>query len=135
MNQLNKQTFRHKTTVTEQKDEKKYFLFKTDYFEMKWNVEGLRIYGEKLQKLVDTRKNWAGQLYSQIARKIKYISVKGVPLDVTKIDYEETIITFADEVKKKVKLREVPIQKTIEETTKPKKNWHPTKYALGGDRA
>lgn len=124
------QTIRPTTVVTEFEDRKKFVLFKSDYFELKWNATGLESFAKKLQKEVDARKDWAGELYSQIARKMKYIHTKDVPLDVTKIDYEETIISFAEDVKKKISLRTVPVQKTIAETTKPKKIWAPKKFAL-----
>lgn len=101
----------------EEETKKLFVYFDTDYFELKWNKNGLLKFGEKLQKDVDNRKDWQSKLYQEIAKRTKFIKAKDVSLNLDKLEFEETIVRFADECKKVTKLREKPLQKTIKESS------------------
>lgn len=107
-----------KIKITEEETVKHTVQWDTVYFQAKFTKSQLESYGKKIQKLVDNRKEWAGELYKIIASKTRFVKNKDLSVDIDKLDYEESIIGFSEAFKNLVKLREEPVQQTIEEGIK-----------------
>ena len=113
---------RQKAKITEEEIKKKYTTFETDFYSLKWATGSMEDFGIKVQKMVDTRKDWASVVYQEVMKRMKFKVARGAGIVLEKVDYTETVLEFADDWKKRVKLNEVPAQKTIAEaTTEPVK--------------
>lgn len=108
---------RPKIVLQDEEKTKKTTLFITEYFVLKWPTESMKLFAGKIQKQVDSRKDWPSELYQEVMNRTRFIKTR-VSIDINKIDYTETVLGFCDEWKKKVSLREKPFQKTIAESTK-----------------
>lgn len=105
--------------VKDEETKRKYSIYDTTYFELKWPMNAQDDFAKKIQKLLDSRKEWPSVLYQEIMRKMRYQkSPNKIALD--KIDYTETVLTIADEFLKKNEIRMEPKQKTIEEAAMEK---------------
>jgi len=71
-------------------------------------------FSEKIQKLIESRKEHSSKMYQEIMNRMKY--QKGSEsIALNKIDYIETVIAFSDQFIKRNKINTVPKQKTIAE--------------------
>ena len=91
--------------------------FTTDYFKVTWPRKHLEVFAEKIQKLLDSRKDWTSPLFQEVMKRMKFTPVKDVPVDINKIEYEENVLAIVEEWKATVSLRETPLQKTLDEAT------------------
>lgn len=97
---------------------RKFFCLDTDFFTFKWNQEHLKDWGKKLQKMVLNNKDWPSELYSQVAKRTKFVRVKDTTVELHKFEFEETVIAFSDRVKKFISLDESVRQQTLDESMK-----------------
>ena len=113
---------RQKAKITEEEVKKNFVVFETDFYKVRWSKKALEDFGVKVQKLVDTRRDWTSVVYQEVMKRMKFKVARGAGIVLEKVDYTETVLEFADDWKKRVKLNETPAQKTIAEvTTEPVK--------------
>lgn len=109
-----------KTEVMEEETRKKYTHLSNGWFKLKWNSETMQEFGKKVQSLLDRRKDWKNTLGNEIQKRMKFIPQNAF-IEISEIPYNETLEEFIVEFNKKVKLRLVPVQKTITESMEPPK--------------
>jgi len=113
---------RPKARVTDEEVKKNFVVFDTDFYTLRWNRKAMEDFAAKVQKLVDHRKDWTSVVYQEVMKRMKFKVARGAGIVLEKVDYTETVLEFADDWKKRVKLNETPAQKTIAEvTTEPVK--------------
>lgn len=106
---------KNKVEVLEEEQRRKYTYFSNGWFKLKWNSETLLEFGRKVQSTLDRRKDWGTMLSNEIQKRMKFIPQKTFT-EISEIPYNETMEEFMVEFNKKVKLRLVPVQKTISES-------------------
>jgi len=71
---------------------------------------------EKLEKLVDNRKDWATPLYEWMISRMTYVKIKDQGLDVGGLCFEETMLAIVQKWKETVGFREESKQKALDES-------------------
>lgn len=108
-----------KLEIIEEEEKKKFVYFRNEFFLIKWKQDAMLEFGTKIQKTLDKRRKWELMLNNELQKRMKFKPKDPDSyLDPTEIPYAESLKSFIDAFKKKVKLREIPIQKTISESTK-----------------
>ena len=92
--------------------------FDTTHWEVKITEEASKDLKKKLEKMVDKREDWPRALYEFVIRKMAFVIDKEGDLDLSKIDFEDTVIGVCDEWKKRVGMRTMSKQKSIKEAVK-----------------
>jgi hypothetical protein len=106
---------RPKVFVKDEEETKAYLLLDTDHFSLKWPHKSVDTFASKVQELIWQRKEYAGIMYTEIMKRMKFIVVKDEDLNINNIDYTETVLAFAEQFLKYTKIDMTPKQKTIDE--------------------
>lgn len=70
---------------------------------------------QKIEKLVDARKDWATELYETFIGRMAYQKIKDRNLDINQVEWLESLLAIIQAWKDKVQLREVSKQKEMGE--------------------